>query len=114
MIGCTNPEKEKVAHLRSGDDYVAQKKDDFAVIEYQRAVKLDPKYGEALWKLGQAYERKGDLQNAFPAFIRAADASPENRQAQVKAGEVLLVTGRFEDAKSRAVALIGRDSKDIE
>jgi tetratricopeptide (TPR) repeat protein len=114
VCGCSNPEKEKLAHVQSGDRYVAQKRDDFAVIEYQRAIKLDPKYGEALWKLGQVYERTGDLRNAFPAFIRAADASPENRAAQVKAGEVLLVTGRFEDAKARAAALISRDAKDIE
>jgi len=87
VCGCSNPEKEKLAHVQSGDRYVAQTRDDFAVIEYQRAIKLDPKYGEALWKLGQVYERTGDLRNAFPAFIRAADASPENRAAQVKASD---------------------------
>ena len=43
VIGCSNPERDKVEHVKKGDQYVADKKDQFAVIEYASAIKIDPK-----------------------------------------------------------------------
>jgi tetratricopeptide (TPR) repeat protein len=110
---CSNPEKEKVSHVEKGDRYAAEKKDDFALIEYASAVKIDPRYGDAHLKLAQTYERMNDLRGAFPAYIRAADALPANRDVQVKAIEVMLLSGRFDDAKARAVMLVSKNPKDV-
>ena len=41
---CSNPETEKVRHLERGNQYAAEKRDEFAVVEYASAVKIDPKY----------------------------------------------------------------------
>jgi tetratricopeptide (TPR) repeat protein len=114
LAACSNPEKEKVEHVRKGDQYVADKKDDFAVIEYASAIKIDPKYGDAHWKLAQTYERINNLSGAFPEYVRAADALPGNRDAQIKATEVLFVGGQLEDAKARAMALVAKNPKDVE
>ena len=59
---------------------------------------LGIKLGEARFKLAQTYERMNNLRAAFPEYIRAADALPEARAAQLKAIEVLLLSGKFEDA----------------
>ncbi len=56
----------------------------------------------------------GNTRAAFPEYIRAADALPENREAQVKATQVLLMAGRFEDAKARVAALLKKNPKDVE
>jgi tetratricopeptide (TPR) repeat protein len=111
---CSNPEKEKVRHLQRGDQYAAEKRDQFAAVEYASAVKIDPKFGEAQFKLAETYERLGDLRAAFPAYIRAADALPADRQAQLKATQVLLLAGRFEDAKARAAALLAQNPNDVD
>jgi tetratricopeptide (TPR) repeat protein len=111
---CSDPEKQKVQHVARGDQYAADKKDDFAVVEYASAVQIDPKFGEARWKLAQTYERMQNLRAAIPEFIRAADASPDNREAQLKAAEVLLQIRRYDDAKARTTLLIQRDAKDVD
>ena len=63
---CSNPEQEKVRHVERGDQYAAEKRDEFAVVEYASAVKIDPKFGEARFKLAQAYERLGNMRAACP------------------------------------------------
>jgi tetratricopeptide (TPR) repeat protein len=111
---CSNPETEKIRHLERGNQYAAEKRDEFAVVEYASAVKIDPKFGAALLKLAETYERLNNLRAAFPAFVRAADALPDDRNVQLKATQVLLVTGRFGDAKARMAALLAKNPRDVE
>src|SRR5688572_18350293 len=114
LSSCSNPETQKVRHMEQGDKYAAEKRDDFAVVEYASAVKLDPKFGEARLKLAETHERMNNVRAAFPEYIRAADALPDNRDVQLKATQILLLGGRFEDAKSRAEALLKKNPKDVD
>jgi tetratricopeptide (TPR) repeat protein len=111
---CSNPETEKIRHLERGNQYAAEKRDQFAVVEYASAVKIDPKFGEARFKLAETYERLNNPTAAFPEYIRAADALPDDRKAQVRATQALLLAGRFEDAKARVAALVKKNPKDVE
>ena len=97
---CGNPETQKVRHLERGNEYAAEKRDEFALVEYASAVKIDPMFGEARYKLAETHERLNNLRAAFPEYVRAADALPDDRNAQIKATRVLLLSGRFEDAKA--------------
>src|SRR5687768_7160046 len=114
LTACSSPEEQKQRHFEQGNAYVAEKRDDFAVIEYANAVRIDPKFGEARLKLAETYERMGNLQAAFPEFVRAADALPDNRDVQLKATELLLLARRYEDAKARAEAVLVKNPKDVE
>jgi tetratricopeptide (TPR) repeat protein len=112
--GCSNPEVEKRRHFERGNRYAAGHQDEFAVIEYGNAVRLDPKFGEARYRLAQTYERMNNLRDAYAEYIRAADAWPDNREAQLKATQLLLLAGRFDDAKARAGALLAKSPQDID
>jgi len=114
LASCSNPDTEKRRHVERGDQYAAQKRDDFAVIEYASAVKIDPKFGEARLKLAETHERMNNLQAAYPEYIRAADALPDNHDVQLKATRILLLSGQFEDAKARAAGLLEKNPKDVE
>ena len=114
LSSCSNPEQAKLRHVEKGDQYVAEKRDQFAVVEYASAVKIDPKFGEARLKLAETYERMSNLRLAFPEYIRAADALPDNRELQLKATEILLLARRFEDAKARVALLLEKNPKDVE
>ena len=114
LTACSSPEEQKQRHFDQGNAYVAEKRDDFAVIEYANAVRIDPKFGEARLKLAEAYERMNNLRAAFPEYIRAADALPDNRAVQLKAIELLLLAQRYDDAKARATTLLVKNPKDIE
>src|SRR6266496_976982 len=113
-IACTSAEVQKRRHFERGNQYAAEKRDEFAVVEYANAVRLDPKFGEARLKLAETYERMNNLRAAFPEFIRAADALPDNRDAQIKATQILLLGRRFEDAKARATTLLTKDPRDVD
>ena len=112
-LACSSPEEQKQRHFAQGNAYAAQRRDDFAVIEYANAVRIDPKFGEARLKLAETYERMKNPQAAFPEYIRAADALPANRDVQIKATELLILAGRFDDAKARATALLEKNPKDV-
>ncbi len=114
ITSCSNPETQKLKHVERGDQYAAEKRDDFAVVEYASAVNIDPKYGEARLKLAETHERMNNLQAAYPEYIRAADALPENRDAQLKATRILLRAGRFEDARARAAGLLEKNPQDVD
>ena len=114
LTACSSPEEQKQRHFEQGNTYVAQKRDDFAVIEYANAVRIDPKFGEARLKLAETYERMGNIPAAFPEYVRAADALPNNRDVQIKATELLLLAQRFDDAKARATALLQKNPKDVD
>lgn len=114
LSACSSPEEQKQRHFEQGNAYVAEKRDDFAVIEYANAVRIDPKFGEARLKLAETYERMNNIQAAFPEYIRAADALPNNRNLQIKATELLILARRFEDAKSRATAMLEKNPKDLD
>src|SRR5688572_29673023 len=114
VSSCADADTQKRRHLERGNQYAAEKRDDFAVIEYASAVKIDPTFGEARLKLAETHERMNNLRAAFPEYIRAADALPDNRDAQLKATRVLLMGGRFEDAKARAQVLLEKNPKDVD
>src|SRR5439155_25396677 len=101
-VACGNPEVQKQRHFKRGNEYAAGKRDEFAVIEYANAVRLDPKFGEARLKLAETYERMNNLLAALPELILAADALPDNRDAQIRAPQVLLAGGRLEAAQAPA------------
>jgi tetratricopeptide (TPR) repeat protein len=113
-LACSSPEVQKRRHFERGNQYAAEKRDQFAVVEYANAVRLDPKFGEARLKLAETYERMNNPRAAFPEFVRAADALPDNRDAQIRATQILLLGRRFEDAKARATTLLSRNPKDID
>ena len=113
-IACTSAEVQKRRHFERGNQYAAEKRDEFAVVEYANAVRLDPKFGEARLKLAETYERMNKPRAAYPEFIRAADALPDNRDVQIKATEILLLGGRFEDAKARAAMLLTKNPTDVD
>ena len=109
-----DPEVAKREFVKSGDAYVAQKKYSEAVIQYRNAVQADARFGEARKKLADAYRNTGDLTNAYRESIRAADLLPKDVDAQVSAGQMLLLARQFEDANSRAQKALALDPKNVE
>jgi len=109
-----DPQKAKVEYFESGNRYFDQKKYQEAVVEYRNAIQQDPKYGEARYKLAEAYAKLDDVRNAYREYIRAADLLPSNVDAQLRAGTLLLLAGQYEDARTRADKVIALQPKNIE
>ena len=113
-IACTNSEKEKQQYLENGMRLAAEKKFDGAIVEYRNAIRIDGRFGEARWRLAQAYEETENFPAALQEYVRAADLLPDNVEVQVKAATHLLLSRQFLDAKSRADKALAKDPKNVD
>jgi putative PEP-CTERM system TPR-repeat lipoprotein len=109
-----NPEVAKRAYLESGDKYFAEKKYNEAIVQYRNAVQQDARFGEARYKLAEAYVRVNDPAGAYREYIRAADLMPANVESQLKAGQMQLLARQFEEAKGRADRILANDPKNLQ
>lgn len=104
-----DPIRLRRAALDRGNRYFAQKKFAEAVIEYKRAIQIDPRFGEAHSQLAEAYARIDDSRNAFVEYVTAADLRPADLAAQVRAGNALLLMGYAKEAGERADRVLAAD-----
>jgi len=106
-------QKLKGQYVASGDKFFAQENYAEAVIQYRNAVVLDSNFGEARFKLADAYSHTNDLMNALREYVRAADLMPENVEAQLRAGNGLLAAGQYPEAKTRALNALSKEPKNV-
>lgn len=115
LAACTrDPEKLKRRFAESGDRYLAEQKYGEASIEYLKALQQDPQFAEARLKLAETYNAAGNTKLAFPEYVKAADLLTENEWVQVKAGQLLVNGGFFEEAKERARKVLVRNPKNAD
>jgi putative PEP-CTERM system TPR-repeat lipoprotein len=114
VAACTSdPASSKRRYQSSGDRYASAGKHREAVLEYRNALQQDPRDGEIRTKLGESLLTTGDLEGALGEYVRAADLLPDNIPLQLKAGSLLLLAGRFDDAKSRAEKVLARNDREV-
>src|SRR5450755_1315908 len=95
--GCkSNPEKAKKKYLESGLSYVDKKQYDAAVIQFKKALQVDPKYAEAHYQLGLVYLRQQRGKEAYQEFGMAASLDPKNVKARLEQGNMQWASGRFD------------------
>ena len=109
--GCSKSAND---YVKSGDAFAQQGKHREALIEYRNAVQKEAANGEARLKLAQTYEKLGEIVPAFGEYVRAADLLPKDAKLQVKAGTLLLMAGRDEDAKVRAQRALDLEPKNVD
>ena len=112
-IGCSrDPEKASRQYIASGDEFARQGKLKEAAIEYRNAIKRKPQSIDAHAKLADVSARANDAPTAIGEVLRLAELKPDDVAAQVKAGSVYLLAGRFADARARAESALRIDATD--
>ena len=114
VTGCRKTTQSREQFLESGKKYAGQQKYAEAIVEYRNALKIDPKFGPAHAQLADAYLKTNALPNALRELVAAADLLPGDAGAQLKAGQMLLLATKFEDAKARAEKALALDPKNVE
>jgi putative PEP-CTERM system TPR-repeat lipoprotein len=109
-----DPASARQRFLESGDRYAAAGKFSEAAIEYRNAVQKDPLAGNIRAKLADASLQTGDIAGALREYVRAADLLAEDANVQLKAGNLLLLAGRFDDAKARAEKVLAKDARNVD
>jgi cellulose synthase operon protein C len=113
-ISCSSdPKVLTERHVERADRYLAENRFGDAIIEYRQALAYSPKAGDIHLKLARLYVKMDDLHDAYPEFLRAADAMPDDDNAQLQAGNLLLMAGRYQDAKNRARVALKNNPKNV-
>jgi len=112
LAACSKPDPDE--HLQKGDEFVAQGMLREASIEYRNGLQADPNRGDIRMKLADAYMRLEEPAQALGEYVRAADLLPDNAEAQLEAGRLLLLAGQFEDAKTRVGKALDLEPDNVE
>jgi len=108
--GCSRSAQDYVAR---GDAQLKQGNEAAAVLEYRNAVQKDPRLAPARHKLAEIYLRQGNASAALAEYVRAADLLPNDANAQLRAGTLLGLARRFEEARARAEKVLAIDPKNV-
>lgn len=88
--------------MARGNQYFTQERFQEASIEFRRVLQQDPGNGMAHLRLADTYLKLKDLQHAAVEYVLAAREMPEHLEAQLSAGDMLLLGGRFNEAQAMA------------
>jgi tetratricopeptide (TPR) repeat protein len=106
-LGCNrDPNARKLKFLAAGDHEFEQQKYGEAVIEYGRALQIDPHFAEAHYKLAQCYLKQHLWAVAYQELLRTVNLKPDDWAAQLDLGKLLLEGGKSQDAKERAILIL--------
>jgi tetratricopeptide (TPR) repeat protein len=112
VSACGKPNADE--HLKKATALMEQSRLPEAIIEYKVALQADATRGDIRFLLAEAYAKVPDWPNALREYVRAADQLPNNATAQIRAGGLLLLARRYEDATARADKAIAIDPKNPE
>jgi tetratricopeptide (TPR) repeat protein len=72
----------KRGYVEKGNAFLQRGKIEDAAINYQKAIKKDPNYGEAYYRLGLLAMRRNDPGGAYNALFRASQLLPNDTEVQ--------------------------------
>jgi tetratricopeptide (TPR) repeat protein len=106
-IGCTrDPNVRKQKYFDSGNRYLADKKYREAAIQYQNALKSDPHFADAHYKLAQAEIALGNWNAVFAELRRTVEFAPQNLDAQADLGNLYVGQHMWNEAEQVAHTIL--------
>jgi tetratricopeptide (TPR) repeat protein len=119
LVSCSrDPQVVKKRYFESGNKYFEKGRYREASIQYRNAIKTDPKYGAAYYKLALTSLRSSDYGGAVAQLRRAVELvskdSPDHWDAVVKLADIYLQVGNrdqtyWDDVKNFTAELLKRD-----
>lgn len=98
--GCSeNIEDESLAYLENARNLISQNKPETALIEYKKAVQLDPDDEIALFEMAETYVVLGQINQATRYYNLVVSANPESTQAYLRLAQIHMMTDRLLDAR---------------
>jgi tetratricopeptide (TPR) repeat protein len=106
------------AYFESGKKYYDQKKYPEAIIQFLNAVRKDPRNRDARYFLALSYEARQDLSQAASQLRSLLEQYPDDIQANLQFGNLLLSVGRtdpqyFKEARKTAEKVLAKDPKNV-
>jgi tetratricopeptide (TPR) repeat protein len=114
-VGCNrDPNVRKQKYLESGMRYEAAGKYKEAAVQFLNALKVDKNFSDAHYEMAKTYLKLNSPQPAYGELMKTVQLSPNNVQARIDLGNLLLdgrVTSRAEE-QAKAVLAINPNNAD--
>jgi tetratricopeptide (TPR) repeat protein len=94
-----SPEVKRDRYLQRAREYLKESKLGDAIVEFQNAVKADPRSAEARVELAKALVKRGDLRGAYRELVRAVDLKPDFVKARYELASLELLRNNLSGAK---------------
>jgi len=85
----SNPDVVKQRYLSSGHHYFEKGDYEEAAIQFRKAIQLDPRFGEAYFRLAMSYMKLERWHEAYPALLQATELEPDRVEAHLQLGKTL-------------------------
>jgi tetratricopeptide (TPR) repeat protein len=94
------------AYANYGRALVDANRVDEAMVQYQRALGLNPNYADAEYDLGLAYAHKGQSAEAIDHYQKALKINPDSASAHNNLGNVFFKIGQLDQAEAQYEAAL--------
>ncbi len=95
-LACTS--NNGIAHNNLGNALFGRGQVDGAIVQYGKALELEPRYVEARINLGHALAGRGRIDEAIAQYGKALELEPDNALAHNDLGSALTDCGKFDEA----------------
>ena len=106
LFSCASAQKEKTEskdaefYNNRGIAYDKEGLYDQAILDYNKALKINPRYAEAYNNRGVAYRRKGQYDRAISDYNKALEINPRDAEAYNNRGVAYSNKGQYDQAIS--------------
>ncbi|HPR50787.1 MAG TPA: tetratricopeptide repeat protein [Deltaproteobacteria bacterium] len=110
VSGCSkSPEEKRSAYLASANEYMQEEKYAEAAIQFQNALQIAPDDADTLITLGEVQLKLMRANEAYKAFLRAAQADPKNVKSREYLASMQLLAKKYDLASQQASELLEID-----
>lgn len=95
---CERPKEQEAKYTEHGKALYEQGDLVKATLEFKNALQINPLASAPQYYLGLIAQKQNNIGAAMDAFRKAADADPKNFDANLKAGQLVLMTGDADTA----------------
>src|ERR1700732_2286849 len=114
LIGCGNAQEKSARHFADAEHWAAVGKTNEAIVEYRRAIQLNPKDPKAHLALAKIFMDRQESPSAYQQLQAVRKNAPDNHEANVMIANIMLKAHDFAKAKEQAEALISKNPDDTD
>lgn len=108
------PEQQAQELVTKAREFARQGKKNAAIIQYRRAIQIDPRLAITHLELGKLYAQQEDYMNAVQQLNTAVEIDPSLRDARLELARILIMAKNYTDAKDQADAILNQNANDTD
>jgi tetratricopeptide (TPR) repeat protein len=114
LVSCTkDPQKAKEKYLASGENYMKKGQFGDAAVEFQNAIRLDPRSADAYYQLAQAELGQHDGNAAYQSLEKAFALDQSRLDVRLERGRLYLAARDFQQAEEQANFIIEHEQNNV-